>query len=68
MKKRLFTFLFLFAAITVSAQTPISIKNTAKSGAFPLVANGQAAQIVVDAQDIEVVTVAAAAFKGDIQL
>jgi hypothetical protein len=47
---------------------PITVTNTFAAGAFPLVATGQAAQLVVDAQDIEVVTVAATALAGDLKL
>lgn len=59
---------FLSAQTAFAATTPISVTNTAATGAFPIVATGQATQIVVDAQDIEVVTVAATAFAGDVNL
>jgi hypothetical protein len=48
--------------------TPISVTNSPSTGAFPIVASGKATQIVVDAQDTEVVTVAATAFSGDVNL
>jgi hypothetical protein len=57
----------LLAGQTLPANT-VRVANSAEEGAFPLVAGGQAAQLVIDPQDIEVVNVAATAFKGDIQL
>jgi hypothetical protein len=55
-------------ACLFAAGAPIRVISSPATGAFPVVANGQAAQIVADAQDVEVVTVAATAFSGDLQL
>lgn len=63
----LLTVFFVVQTAFVGA-TPISVTNAPIVGAFPLVAGGQALQIVVDAQDIEVVTVAVTAFAGDVNL
>ena len=68
MKQLSFLFVFI-AGIIINAQaSPISVTFSTEQGAFPLVSSGQATQIVVDPQDPEVVTIAANAFKGDIQL
>ncbi|MDR1336129.1 MAG: glycosyl hydrolase 115 family protein, partial [Tannerella sp.] len=65
----LIAFCFLPAMQHASADnTPIRVSHTVETGAFPLVASGQAAQLAVDAQDIEVVSVAATAFAGDLKL
>jgi hypothetical protein len=58
------TGLCLFAA----GNTPVRVTNTAESGSFPIVSNGQAATLVVDPQDVEVVSVAAEAFSKDVEL
>lgn len=60
---------FFFAVQFIVAGTdPVAVSNTAVTGAFPIVSGNQATTIVVDSLDIEVVTVAATAFAGDVQL
>ncbi|MDR0688430.1 MAG: glycosyl hydrolase 115 family protein, partial [Prevotellaceae bacterium] len=49
-------------------EDPVSVTGSSVVGAFPLVAGGQAAELAVDALDIEVVTVAATALAGDLKL
>lgn len=46
----------------------ITVSNTFQAGSFPLVASGQAATIVIDANDAEVVEIVATAFSKDIKL
>jgi hypothetical protein len=51
-----------------AADNPIRITHAAEPGSFPLVAAGQAATLIVDANDLEVVTVAATAFSNDVEM
>ncbi|MDR1341685.1 MAG: glycosyl hydrolase 115 family protein [Prevotellaceae bacterium] len=48
--------------------TPVRVSYTAEAGSFPLVAAGEAAQLIVDPLDIEVVGVAAEAFSKDVEM
>jgi hypothetical protein len=48
--------------------TPIRVTYAAETGAFPLVASGQAANLIVDPSDIEVVSVVAEAFSKDVEM
>ncbi|MDR1682811.1 MAG: hypothetical protein LBS25_05440, partial [Candidatus Symbiothrix sp.] len=57
-------FALLLIGNSAASNNPVSVVNSPVAGAFPLVAAGQAAQLAVDIQDIEVVTVAATAFAG----
>ncbi|EOS01155.1 hypothetical protein C799_03009 [Bacteroides thetaiotaomicron dnLKV9] len=70
------TFLFLFFSFLgqgdfcqLSANTAaITIEENAGKGTFPLVASGKAAQLLIDPNDEEVVSIVAAAFSEDIKL
>jgi hypothetical protein len=47
---------------------PVTVTNASSTGAFPLVAAGQAATLVVDPQDEQVVSVVAEAFSKDVEM
>ncbi|MDR1809370.1 MAG: glycosyl hydrolase 115 family protein [Prevotella sp.] len=59
---------FLVAHTAFADASPIAVTSSPATGAFPVVSGAQAATLVVDATDEEVVTVVATAFANDVNL
>ena len=68
MKKIIVFLLCMFSLQLQVHSAPITVKETAEQGSFPLVVSGKAAQLVVDSNDEEVVSIVANAFSEDIKL
>jgi hypothetical protein len=59
--------LFFLTGKAQAEELPVRVINAPEAGAFPLATAGQAATIVVDPQDVEVVRIAAEAFRSDLK-
>lgn len=70
--RRFFTYTTIFIGTLffpiLSFANQIKVEHSQSAGSFPLINNGSAATLVVDAMDAEVVTIVANALSSDIQL
>lgn len=64
----IFCLLACLFALHGYASSPITVKEKAEKGSFPLVDSGKAAQLVIDTQDEDVIGISASAFAEDIKL